>query len=71
MSTANPVKSIPSTEALLAIIQTYENEIRQAAGSQENSASIVELDLPTVCKKVEEPCFENHHAKVIPEDKTS
>jgi hypothetical protein len=66
MSTADSVNTIPPTEALLAIVQKYENDVRQTADAQTNSTTITKLDLPSVCEQVEEE-FKSHREKVIPE----
>ncbi|KAI9765971.1 MAG: hypothetical protein M1840_006978 [Geoglossum simile] len=64
MSTANLVKITPPTEGFLAIVGTCENEVRQAADKQTNSADITKLDLPSVCQQVEVEYFKNHYAKM-------
>jgi len=65
MSTADSVNITPPTDAFRAIVQKYENDIRQAAEAQMNSTPVAMLDLPDVCKGVEEEFFKSHHEKTV------
>ncbi|KAI9777785.1 MAG: hypothetical protein M1839_008580 [Geoglossum umbratile] len=53
----------PPAEDFLAIIQKYENDIRNAISEDKHLEP--KLDLPAVCKDVEDGYTDNHHEKTM------